>query len=968
MLTVAKITQRTAGGYAEYLEGKAQPGELGDYYLKDGERIEAPGRWAAGAAEFGLDCGQSVGGDQLHALLNVRRPDTGEALRRAGATGDAVAALDATFSAPKSVSVVWAVADAWLRERIELAHEAAIDRALGYSLKHVAMIRERLDESTVIRSKPKELVATSWRHTTARAVAGRPPDPQLHSHVLLHAAVRRDGRLVAIDSRSWLVHQREVGAAYRTELARGLHQLGFEIERGTGRGGRYFEIAGIPQGLIDQWSSRHHEVQAAIKERLAEQEASLEAIIAAGGPDARHAGQRLSLLRGYAQLAPAEERFMSATTRAAKTRRTTRELDDQWLQAAARHRLDQTAFRRLLAARPQLRPATRKELLDALTEFDATFHAREARAIALERSAGLPITPVLDGLRELRAADDILVLTDGTGTTRQHRNLEHETVALAARLAATSVTALDPLVVARECERLDRDLRERGAGLCDEQRHAIELACGTRALVMIEGQAGTGKSTTLIGIARAQRACGRELIVTSTAGLAAERLARELSAASVGATAYSTVALTRAVANDRLALGPSTTVIHDEAALASTREQHDILMAVYESGACLIEVGDPRQNQPVGASGLWHHLQTISQQDAALVRLTLNQRARDPADRRDQARFRQGQHELALRGYAARGRIHMATNHEHAEDAALTAAHTDRRAGKVTIVVAQTSNQHLDELNARAQELRIQHAQLGSDSIAVPGRLYRLHPGDRVQIRRTIRHPIEGQLSNGTTGTIQRVNADARVILLKTQNGNHVALSQEQTIRADIRLAYVQHPFPAQGQTTDTTHVIISEQATREGSYVALTRARDQAHLYAPEPHTDIDNQDAIGALADHIGRTDAHLASIDTPIRYEDQITARPTQLPGLAQSCTHDQTLSGSDGSQSHAYPTDLLHCPVPSAVPVEPMTAERALMRGCADEQADRCWPCLATSVQTNERLSHQPIDERGQSWEQ
>ena len=48
MLTVAKITRSAAGGYAEYLDGKARPSELGDYYLRDGERTEAPGRWAAG--------------------------------------------------------------------------------------------------------------------------------------------------------------------------------------------------------------------------------------------------------------------------------------------------------------------------------------------------------------------------------------------------------------------------------------------------------------------------------------------------------------------------------------------------------------------------------------------------------------------------------------------------------------------------------------------------------------------------------------------------------------------------------------------------------------------------------------------------------------------------------------------------------------------------------------------------------
>ena len=171
MLIVAKITKGTAGRYAEYLEGKARSSELGDYYLKDGERVEAPGRWAGGAHLFGVDANVAVTGEQLRTLMDVRRPDTGGELRRVGGSGEAVAALDATFSAPKSVSAVWALGSPEVRGRIEAAHEIAIDRALDYAVQHVPMLRQRVDGSAVLHAKAVGLVATSWRHTTARAVA-----------------------------------------------------------------------------------------------------------------------------------------------------------------------------------------------------------------------------------------------------------------------------------------------------------------------------------------------------------------------------------------------------------------------------------------------------------------------------------------------------------------------------------------------------------------------------------------------------------------------------------------------------------------------------------------------------------------------------------------------------------------------------------------------------------------------------
>ena len=863
MLILAKITRTSAGGYAEYLEGKAQAPALGDYYLKDGERVEAPGRWAAGAERFGLDGRRPVSGEQLRVLMDVRRPDSGEALRRVGATGEAVAALDATFSAPKSASAVWALADPALRERIEAAHETAIDRALTYAIRQVPMLRRRVSQDTVVHEKATGLVATSWRHTTARAVADQAPDPQLHSHVLLHAAVRRDGELVAIDSRSWLVHQREVGAAYRTELARELGGLGFGVRRGVGRGGRYFELDGIPQPLLDRWSSRRRQVQAAIRDRLADQHDALQEIIAQGGPAATEAEEQLELLQRFDQLSPKEERWMGTVTRSAKAPMTVEDLDQAWRATAlglglSRERIE--VLRR--HPRPALEAAGPGDVLEALTEFDATFPARGARAVALERSAGAPIQAALDQLRALRANEDILVLADGTGTTREHRGRERTVVAITGRLTASRVEPLPAAAAHLEADRLDRELAKMGGRLSGEQRAAIQLACGEHRLVVIAGHAGTGKSTTLTGIARAHEACGREILITSTAALAAQRLTNELVAKGVTCTAFSTAGLHAAITAGRIELGPATSVIHDEAALASTREQLQLLRAIESSGARLIAVGDPRQNQPVGAGGLWAQIEDTTQSAGAHVELTRNQRARDPADRRDQARFRQGRAELAVRGYAARDRVHIHPDQQHAEDQALEGAHHDRTSGRTTIVIAQASNEHLDELNARAQAIRRQHRQLGDQHVPVPGRPYDLHAGDHVQIRHTIQHE-QDQLRNGTTATLANVDPQSGAVDVRLADGTELRLHQDEIAKADLRLAYVQHPFPAQGHTTDTAHLIVTASTTREGSYVALTRARHETHISAADTPDRSAEVDRLQDIADRISRTEPELPSI---------------------------------------------------------------------------------------------------------
>ncbi|MGH2873724.1 MAG: AAA family ATPase, partial [Solirubrobacteraceae bacterium] len=323
-------------------------------------------------------------------------------------------------------------------------------------------------------------------------------------------------------------------------------------------------------------------------------------------------------------------------------------------------------------------------------------------------------------------------------------------------------------------------------------------------------------------------------------------------------------------------LGPNTTVIHDEAALASTREQLRLLRAVETSGARLIAVGDPQQNQPVGAGGLWDQIENTARDAGAHVELTVNQRARDPADRHAQTLFRKGEIELAIRTYAARDRVHIDHHQQRVEDQALEAAHQDRTEGKSTIVIAQTSNEHLDELNARAQAIRKQHKQLGDQQLPIPGRPYSLHAGDEVQIRHTINHPDHGPLRNGIGAAITRVDPRSGELSLRLADGSEVVLDEEQIADADLRLAYVQHPFPAQGHTTDTAHVIIHGQATREGTYVAVTRARQQTHLYAAEPDGVTPDTDRLEQLAERVSHSEPEIPSIMTPLAHESVITDR--------------------------------------------------------------------------------------------
>ncbi len=135
-MSASSIGAGRAGGYARYLEGKTIAPERGDYYLTpDGELTEAPGRWLSDAetlARLGIDPDAPVVGAQFIALMEGRDPGTGAWLRPSGADGSRGGGIDVTFSAPKSVSVVWALGDPWQREQIEEAHTRAVERSMSY--------------------------------------------------------------------------------------------------------------------------------------------------------------------------------------------------------------------------------------------------------------------------------------------------------------------------------------------------------------------------------------------------------------------------------------------------------------------------------------------------------------------------------------------------------------------------------------------------------------------------------------------------------------------------------------------------------------------------------------------------------------------------------------------------------------------------------------------------------------------
>ena len=206
MLSICRLA---AGQENYYLDAVAKGRE--DYYI----RGELPGRWAASStALLGLD--GTVSPDDLRHVLADRDPRTGA--RLGAAANRKIPGFDLTFRAPKSVSVLYGLADPSVAGVVAAAHEDAVDAAFDYLERHA--VWSRRGHNGVIQVRADGLIAAAFRHRTSRN-----GDPHLHTHVLVANSVRgADGAWRTIDGRHLWAHAKTAGYLYEAHLRHELTQ------------------------------------------------------------------------------------------------------------------------------------------------------------------------------------------------------------------------------------------------------------------------------------------------------------------------------------------------------------------------------------------------------------------------------------------------------------------------------------------------------------------------------------------------------------------------------------------------------------------------------------------------------------------------------------------------------------------------------------------------------------------------
>jgi len=789
---------KLAAGQQQYYEAEVARG-LEEYY--SGEK-EAPGQWIGRAAgRLGLE--GEVGSVALERVLGHQHPGTGEPLAD-GRVQPKVVGFDATFSAPKSVSLLYAVGSPEMSNQVRNAHDASVAAAFAFLEQHAAVGRRGAAGCFSVAGEG--LAGAAFRHRTSRA-----GDPQLHTHVVVPNLVRAvsDGRWSALDAaRGLYPWARPVGHLYEAQLRWELtRRLG--VEWGPVRKG-IAELHGIPKPVLDAFSTRRREITAHMAER--------------GLSSARSAQ-----IATYATRRPKDHSASVGT------------LFDRWRAEAGA--LGVTAATldglvdRVMVEPPRAGTPEAGRLFGALAARDGVTADRSTF------SYGRLLEAVCDRLPAGGRVTDVVALADAFLASVHVVELDPGAAATARRVDGRPIPGRDGEgrwttreMVATERHLLDRVARRLGGHAGTVRHEAVEeaiarhpeLAAEQQAMIrhlcqsgngvdVVIGLAGSGKTTALAIATQAWRQAGYRVTGTALAARTALRLQE-----ATGVPSLTMARLLGRLDGAEDVLTDRDVVVLDEAGMVGTRHLARLVDHADTAGGKVVLIGDPRQLPELDAGGT---LRALEHRTGA-VALTANRRQQERWERDALAGLRHGNPTQALTAYQTHGRIHTASGADDLRDE-LVAAWVDDRRGSEALMVASTRVE-VEDLNHRARSLLQAAGEVGPDQVVLGGHSFA--QGDTILALRN--DPATGLL-NGTRGRLEHIDARRSVLVLRTEHDRGVVgVPFRYADDGHLSHGYAMTIHKAQGATVDTCRVLVGDSMIREQLYTALSRGRAHNHLY----------------------------------------------------------------------------------------------------------------------------------------
>jgi conjugative relaxase-like TrwC/TraI family protein len=595
-------------------------------YYRQGDTVQ--GEWQGQlAAPFGLS--GAVTPLEFQRLSEGRHPDTEASMVRSraafeykNADGETIktvehrAGWDATFSAPKSVSLTALVGG---DDRVREAHRAAVTEALSEL--------ERYTEARIGGNHPTEttgkFIAAKFEHDTARPVDGYAA-PQLHTHaVIFNVTERADGSTRALQPHSLFESQQYATAVYQSELMYRLRNLGYEIERGKSGAP---EIKGYTEEYLDASSPRSRQIRE-----------QLEKTGRAGAEAAEIAAHST---RDRKQNLTAEEVLEAH-------RKMATEFGDQpeKVVAAARERTRQQQVQPETSAKAKKSVTFARE---SVFEREAVVDERRILRDAMRRGVGETTYREIRSEFETRRAEGDFRIVDGPKYASGRRFTTPETIAAERANVEFMLQGRNAVAPILSAEQAQEQGRSRDF-LNEAQRRVIEETLNSTDRVHgLQGRAGTGKTTVLQSIRE-----GVEKNGYTVEGFApTSRAAAQLREAGIDA---GTLQSFLARGENHPSANPELRHLYmlDESSLASTRQMRAFLEKLKPQDRVLV-IGDTSQHQAVDAGRPFEQMQQAGMRTSQLDQIM---RQKDPELRRAVELLANNETEKGIALLAEQGRV-----------------------------------------------------------------------------------------------------------------------------------------------------------------------------------------------------------------------------------------------------------------------------------------------------------------------
>ena len=428
-------------------------------------------------------------------------------------------------------------------------------------------------------------------------------------------------------------------------------------------------------------------------------------------------------------------------------------------------------------------------------------------------------------------------------STREMVEIESGMIESAQRMHEAQDHGVDHRHVARAIDRQDaaiqRSAGDASAGLSDEQRRAIGHITGPERISAVVGFAGAGKSTMLAAAREAWEAEGYRVHGAALSGKAAEGLEE-----SSGIQSRTLASWSRGWENDRHQLGRGDVFVIDEAGMVGSRQLSRFVTEAEARGAKIVLVGDHEQLQAIGAGAPFRAIteeighaelseirrQRVDWQREASVDFATHRTAEGLAAYRDRGDIR-----FSETGEGARGEIvrdYLADRDARPDGTRVAMAH--RRADVRAINDAIRSElQDRGELARASVPGEGEGKDTGARVFQTNDGQREFAPGDRIVFLENNR---DLGVKNGGLATVERVEEGRLVAQLDGPagaDGRSVSVPMDSYQAIDHGYATTIHKN--QGATVDRAFVMASGTMDRHLTYVAMTRHRDGAQLYAAQ-------------------------------------------------------------------------------------------------------------------------------------